>query len=254
MQIKVRLPSGEVNIPVEPNSTPGHLKENLKYSLRVPPKLIRLTCEGRELDDIKPLTAEPNCVADGAILLAEAKEGVPEEEAPKEQVRPPQQTIIKKEEPPKPKKPKKDEIRPTVGDKDVVKKKVIEPGYKPWAPEQEWLTGKSSKRHMAFVKLEAVEDKKTYPEQEDTTLALALGDPHTSPAWAAALVVLVFAEPRVAHIWNWTCRDTLTTKPRLKKMPSKKLASRHGTRTTARQRIRGATWTSNDEVTLLAIF
>ena len=30
MQVKVVLPTGEVNVPVEPNSTPGHLKENLK--------------------------------------------------------------------------------------------------------------------------------------------------------------------------------------------------------------------------------
>jgi len=84
MQLKVVLPSGEVNVPVEPNSTPGHLKENLKYSIRVPPKCIKLTCNGVELDDIKPLAGEPNNLVDGAIVVAEAREGVPlEDTAPK---------------------------------------------------------------------------------------------------------------------------------------------------------------------------
>ncbi|CAK9099223.1 Hypothetical protein (Fragment), partial [Durusdinium trenchii] len=104
MQVKVVLPTGEVNVPVEPNSTPGHLKENLKYSIRVPPKQIKLTCEGRELDDIKPLTGEPNNVHDGAVLVAEQREGYVQEDLPKAS---PPPTMIKKEEPPKPKKPKK---------------------------------------------------------------------------------------------------------------------------------------------------
>lgn len=198
----MRLPTGEVNVPVEPNSTPGHLKENLKYSLRVPPKFIRLTCEGRDLDDIKPLVGEPNNVADGAVLVAEAREGAVEDELPSAQAsegsKPAQQTIIKKEEPPKPKKPKKDVVRPTLGDNDVKKEKTLAPGYQPWKPE--WLEGKQSKRHMAFFRLEAMDEKKSYPEQDDGTLAIALGDPHTSPVWTAAAVQLDLGEKAVFSI------------------------------------------------------
>ncbi|CAE8590539.1 unnamed protein product, partial [Polarella glacialis] len=131
ISLKVVLPGGsEVNVAVEPNSTPGMLKENLKYSIRVPPKQIRLTCEGRELDDIKPLVAEPNLLVDGSVLLAEAREGSLEDEsmAPKA-AKTVQPTVIKKEEPPKPKKPKKDVVRPTLVDGDVVKQKVLAPGH-----------------------------------------------------------------------------------------------------------------------------
>jgi len=189
MQVKVVLPSGEVNVPVEPNSTPGHLKENLKYSIRVPPKQIRLTCNGRELDDIKPLVGEPNNLEDGAVLVAEAKEGAAEDESlapPKatEGSKPPQQTIIKKEEPPKPKKPKKDVVRPALAEGDVEKKKVLAPGYQAWKPQ--FLEAKCAKRHLAFLKIEVVDDGKAYPEQEDGALVLALGDPQTSPVWTAA--------------------------------------------------------------------
>jgi len=265
MQLKVVLPSGEVNVPVEPNSTPGHLKENLKYSLRVPPKQIRLTCEGRELDDIKPISGEPNNVKDGAVIIAEPKEGAQlEEEAEAESAkaekrqaeRPPM--MIKKEEPPKPKKPKKEVVRPTVGEGDVVKKRVLQPGQESWEPK--YLEGKQSQRHMAFMRIEIVsggssatgalepqmnvrvqglkskpeyngmegclvqfdEQKgrwqtklssgatlevkadnlealgtsqgKKYPEQEDGHLAIALGDPQTSPAWTAAAVQMQIGE------------------------------------------------------------
>jgi hypothetical protein len=247
MQLKVVLPSGEVNVPVEPNSTPGHLKENLKYSLRVPPKLIRLTIDGRELDDIKPLNAEPNNVTDGSTLVAEPRDGVPEEDtsAPSKPVeRAP--VMIKKEEPPKPKKIKKDVVRPVVAEGDVVKVKTISPGSQAWAPTAECIDGKSSKRHLAFMRLEvgggavaaslepnghvrvvglkakpelngmdgtlvAFDESKgrwatrlssgkmlevkpdnlepiaagatIYPQQEEGGVVIALGDPHTSPAW-----------------------------------------------------------------------
>jgi len=190
MQLKVVLPSGEVNVPVEPNSTPGHLKENLKYSIRVPPKQIRLTCDGRELDDIKPLAGEPNNVADGAVIVAEAREGAAEDESlapPKatEGSKPPQQTIIKKEEPPKPKKPKKDVVRPVLAAGDVEKKEVLSPGYQAWTPE--FLEGKSSKRQLAYLRIEVVDEKKTYPEQEESALVFPLGDPQTSPVWTEAV-------------------------------------------------------------------
>jgi hypothetical protein len=191
MQLKVVLPSGEVTVPVEPNSTPGHLKENLKYSIRVPPKMIRLTCEGRELDDIKPLVAEPNNLKDGSVILAEAREGVPEDISPskgnegaKQMAQP---TMIKKEEPPKPKKPKKDIVRPVLSDSDVVKQKVLSPGSQGWAPNSKFIAEKSPKRHIVYLRLEAVEDSKAYPEQEEGSLALALGDPQTSPVWTAAV-------------------------------------------------------------------
>lgn len=186
MHVKVVLPSGEVNVPVEPNSTPGHLKENLKYSIRVPPKLIKLTCNGRELDDIKPLAGEPNNVTDGAVIIAEAREGYVEEEAPKAAVKSSEPAIIKKEEPPKKQKPKKDEVRPVLAEGDVVKKETLAPGYQAWSANAAFLEAKSSKRHMALFKLEAEEEKKAYPEQEDGAVALVLGDPHTSPVWTAA--------------------------------------------------------------------
>eukprot|EP00930_Biecheleria_cincta_P028367 TRINITY_DN197_c0_g2_i1.p1 TRINITY_DN197_c0_g2~~TRINITY_DN197_c0_g2_i1.p1 ORF type:complete len:677 (+),score=166.22 TRINITY_DN197_c0_g2_i1:79-2031(+) len=195
MQIKVALPNGEqVNVPVEPNSTPGHLKENLKYSIRVPPKMIKLTCEGRELDDIKPLSGEPNNVPDGAVLIAEAREGVPQEEvsAPKSSPTP---TMIKKEEPPKPKKPKKDEVRPVLSDSDLKKDKTLSPGHQGWAPKAAYLEAKSKKRHLAFFKVEALDDKKAYPEDEGSSgMAIALGDPQTSPVWTAMAKELEIGE------------------------------------------------------------
>eukprot|EP00405_Crypthecodinium_cohnii_P018435 CAMPEP_0206477662 /NCGR_PEP_ID=MMETSP0324_2-20121206/35544_1 /ASSEMBLY_ACC=CAM_ASM_000836 /TAXON_ID=2866 /ORGANISM="Crypthecodinium cohnii, Strain Seligo" /LENGTH=646 /DNA_ID=CAMNT_0053953725 /DNA_START=69 /DNA_END=2009 /DNA_ORIENTATION=+ len=193
MQLKVVLPSGEVNVPVEPNSTPGHLKENLKYSIRVPPKLIKLTCEGRELDDIKPLCAEPNNLVDGSIVLAEAREGVPDEpETKSEAKRPAEPTMIKKEEPPKPKKVKKDVVRPTLAEGDVVKKKVLSEGKKAWKPE--WIEGKCEKRHMAFVRFEAVDEKKVYPDQDEGAISFAVGDPSTSPVWSAAVMQMKIGE------------------------------------------------------------
>lgn len=194
MQLKVILPTGEVNVPVEPNSTPGMLKENLKYSLRIPPKLIRLTCNGRELDDIKPLSAEPNNLVDGAVLIAEAREGyVEDDSAPKARVAS-QPAIIKKEEPPKPKKPKKDEVRPVLSEGDIVKKDVLSPGYQGWAAKAAYLAPKSSKRHLAFLRLEAEEDSKTYPTEEDGNIVLALGDPQTSPVWTAAITQMDIGE------------------------------------------------------------
>lgn len=195
MQLKVVLPSGEVNVPVEPNSTPGHLKENLKYSIRLPPKLIKLTCDGRELDDIKPLAGEPNNVTDGAVIVCEAREGAPEEPEAKQAKAPAQPTMIKKEEPPKPKKPKKDEVRPTLKDGDVVKKKTLEPGYQAWQPQ--YLEGKQTMRHLAFLKIEATDDKKSYPEQGDGSVVLALGDPQTSPVWTAACTQMEIGEKAV---------------------------------------------------------
>jgi hypothetical protein len=259
MNLKVSLPTGEVTVPVEPNSTPGHLKENLKYSLRVPPKQIRLTVNGRELDDLKQIAGEPNNVKDGDVVVAEPKDGaaVAEEEASKTSSKPVEHmpTMIRKEEPPKPKKIMKDVVRPTLADGDVVKNKTLRNGSTGWAPNKAYMEAKSAKRHLAFVKIEAGaaaglapemkvklhglkaqpdlngqeavlvkfnEEKgrwetkigsgksgkmleikpdnleaidggnKAYPEQG--TLALALGDPHTSPVWTAAIQNLDIGE------------------------------------------------------------
>merc|ERR1719230_2316781 len=101
---------------------------------------------------------------------------------PKE-VKASQPTMIKKDEPPKPKKPKKDVVRPTVGDKDVVKKETLSPGHTGWAPKKEYLEAKSKQRHMAMLKITAVDTKQDYPEQDDGTVHIALGDPQTSPVW-----------------------------------------------------------------------
>jgi hypothetical protein len=193
MHLKFRLPSGEdITVPnVEENATPGHLKENLKYSLRAPPKFIRLALEdGRVLDDIKPLAGEPNNVRDGDLLVATVDETMPEiaEEAP----RPAKQTIIRKEEPPKPKKPKKETQRPTVGAEDVVKKDVLKNGSHGWSAK--YLEGKSSTRQMAFIRVEAVDTKQHFPEDQDETMAIALGDPLASPAWTAAVVQMDIGE------------------------------------------------------------
>lgn len=199
MQLKVILPSGEVNITVEANSTPGHLKENLKYSLRVPPKHIRLTCDGRDLDDLKALNADPNNVVEGATVVAMADESAaPLQEAFQKEASAKaaqQPAIIKKEEPPKPKKPKKDVSRPILTDKDVVKKQTLSPGHMGWAPKG--LEGKSSKRQIAYLKVEAVDEKKVYPEQEDGQMVIALGDPQTSPAWTAAVIQMEIGEKAI---------------------------------------------------------
>lgn len=176
---------------MEPNSTPGHLKENLKYSIRVPPKQIKLTCEGRELDDIKPLTGEPNNVHDGAVLVAEQREGYVQEDLPKAS---PPPTMIKKEEPPKPKKPKKDVARPTLAEGDVKKEKTLQPGHQGWAAKSAYLEAKSKKRHLAYLKILAVEEKKEYPEHEDFHVALPLGDPQCSPVWTAVVQQLEIGE------------------------------------------------------------
>eukprot|EP00927_Polykrikos_kofoidii_P013994 TRINITY_DN160_c0_g2_i2.p1 TRINITY_DN160_c0_g2~~TRINITY_DN160_c0_g2_i2.p1 ORF type:complete len:653 (-),score=187.90 TRINITY_DN160_c0_g2_i2:181-2139(-) len=198
MQLKVVLSTGEVTVPVEENSTPGHLKENLKYSIRLPPKFIKLTCEGRELDDIKPLVGEPNNLVDGSIVICEAKEGhevqaaeaaAAAEVAERKAAQP---TVIKKEEPPKKQKPKKDTVRPTLVAEDVVKKETITPGNKSWKPE--FIEGACSKRHMAYFKVEAVDDEKAYPEQEDGFMMIALGDPATSPVWTAAACQMEIGE------------------------------------------------------------
>mmetsp|Transcript_56570 Transcript_56570/g.135064 ORF Transcript_56570/g.135064 Transcript_56570/m.135064 type:complete len:646 (-) Transcript_56570:98-2035(-) len=193
MQVKVVLPSGEVNVPVEPNSTPGHLKENLKYSIRAPPKQIKLTCEGRELDDIKPLAGEPNNVADGAVLVAERREGVVEDESFSPKSSPPP-AMIRKEEPPKPKKPKKDVVRPTLSEGDVKKEKTLSPGHQGWAVKSAYLEAKSKKRHMAYLKIENCEEKKAYPEHEDFSVVLCLGDPQCSPVWTAVVQQLEIGE------------------------------------------------------------
>lgn len=199
IQLKVALPDGEVNVSVEPNSTPGHLKENLKYSLGVPPKCITLLCEGRKLDDIKPLTGEPNNLSEGAVLVPEIDRSALDEDIPMDQPKkasgkPSMPTMIKKEEPPKPKKIKKDVSRPTLGPDDVVKKQVLSPGHMPWKQFPEYLQPKNPKRHLAMVKIEAVDEKKSYPEQEDGTIALVLGDTQTSPAWTAAITQLEVGE------------------------------------------------------------
>ena len=41
-----------------------------RYSLQLPPKCITLTCDGRELDDIKPLTEAPNNLKEGSVVNA----------------------------------------------------------------------------------------------------------------------------------------------------------------------------------------
>jgi len=83
-------------------------------------------------------------------------------------------------------------VRPTLGDTDVVKKKVIEPGYAAWKPQ--YVEGKAEKRHMAFFRIVAVDDSKTYPEQEDGAMILPLGDPATSPVWTAAAMQMEVGE------------------------------------------------------------
>lgn len=152
MNLKVSLPSGHVTVPVDSQSTPGMLKENLKYSLKVPPKLIKITCNGRELDDMKPLVGEPNNLKDGSVIVAEARDGVQVEEVKSESKPVDKPIMIKKEEPPKPKKLKKDVVRPEVGEKDVVKTKTLKPGSHGWAPK--YLEGKQEKRHMAFMRIQ----------------------------------------------------------------------------------------------------
>jgi len=203
MHLKVQLPSGEeVNVQVEPNSTPGMLKENLKYSLRVPPKCITLKSGGRALDDIKPLVGEPNNLEDGATLVPEIDESILDKmdllpaDEPKKEAKQSQPTMIKKDEPPKPKKPKKDVVRPTVGDNDVVKKEVLSPGRLIWKQEKSYLEGESKWRHMASFKIKAVDGDKSYPE-DDGSLHVALGDPQTSPAWTAAATQMEVGEKAV---------------------------------------------------------
>lgn len=205
MHLKVVLPTGEVNVPVEPNSTPGMLKENLKYSIRVPPKFIRLTCNGQELDDIKPLVAEPNNLEDGSTVLCEKKDGAEVEEAEhaaREEAASraaSQPTVIKKEEPPKPKKARKDTVRPVLADGDVVKRETLAPGHDSWTPE--FIEGKCAKRHLAFLKLESLEgERKCYPDKDDGAMLLALGDPHSSPVWTEAATQLDIGEKAVFHI------------------------------------------------------
>lgn len=201
MQLKVQLPTGEVTVTVEPNSTPGHLKENLKYSLQVPPKCITLKSDGRVLDDIKPLTGEENQLKDGALIVPEIDKSILDkadmlpQDGPKKEAKVEQPTVIKKEEPPKPKKPKKDVVRPVLGEKDVVKKKTLSPGHAAWAPKAAWLEAKSKDRHMALIKIVAVdENNKAYPEQEDSCIHLVLGDPQTSPVWTEAVKQLDIGE------------------------------------------------------------
>lgn len=197
MQLKVILPQGEVVVTVEPNSTPGHLKENLKYSLGVPPKCITLKSEGRVLDDIKPLTGEENQLKDGSVIEPEvdrsilAKEDMLPADQPKKEAKP---TMIKKEEPPKPKKPKKDIVRPTLGEKDVVKKQVLSPGYHSSVIKSEYLEAKSKHRHMAMLKIEAVDESKSYPEQEEESVHIVLGDPTMSPAWTEVVKQMEIGE------------------------------------------------------------
>jgi len=152
MQLKVSLPSGQVTVPVDSQSTPGHLKENLKYSLKVPPKLIKLTSDGKELDDMQQLVGEPNNLSDGAVVVAEAREGVPEEVAKETKPAGKQPVMIKKEEPPKPKKPKKDVVRPVLSEGDVVKSKTLKAGHTPWTPK--YLEGAHPKRHLAFLRIQ----------------------------------------------------------------------------------------------------
>eukprot|EP00929_Paragymnodinium_shiwhaense_P108638 TRINITY_DN74959_c0_g1_i1.p1 TRINITY_DN74959_c0_g1~~TRINITY_DN74959_c0_g1_i1.p1 ORF type:complete len:658 (+),score=240.12 TRINITY_DN74959_c0_g1_i1:121-2094(+) len=201
MKLKVVLPTGEVSVPVEPNSTPGHLKENLKYSVRLPPKYISLKCEGNELDDIKPLAGPPNNLVDGSTVVCSVKEGHEVEAAEaaaaaeaeaKKQAQP---TMIKKEEPPKKKKvTAKDAVRPTLAAGDLTKKDTVSPGYKGWAPTSAFLEAKSKKRHLAFLKVEAVDEKKSYPEQDDGSIVFAIGDPHTSPVWTEAVKQMEIGE------------------------------------------------------------
>lgn len=204
LQLKVQLPSGEVNIPVDPQSTPGHLKENLKYSIRVPPKFIKLSCNGRELDDIHHMAGEPNNVRDGDTLVCEAKEGAQveaEEAARKDDASKvaKQPTMIKKDEPPKPKKPKKDVVRPTLAPEDVQKQQTLAPGYKAWSAQ--YLEGRNEKRQMALVRLTAMEDGgKVYPEQEDAALPMLMGDPHCSPVWTEACTQLEIGEKAVFKV------------------------------------------------------
>jgi len=168
LNLTVVLPAGDVNIPVEAKSTPGHLKENLKYSLRIPPKLIKLTLDGRELVDIKTMEEEPNNVKDGSRLVAQRREALtPEEEAEAakaaEAAAADKQVVIHKDAaPPKPK-PKSSvvAVRAVLKDGDVVKTSTLKQGRHSWKPQ--FIEGKHPERHLAFMRIETVLASKGTP-------------------------------------------------------------------------------------------
>eukprot|EP00913_Durusdinium_trenchii_P002995 g2770.t2 len=63
-----------------------------------------------------------------------------------------------------------------------------------WAAKSAYLEAKSKKRHLAYLKILAVEEKKEYPEHEDFHVALPLGDPQCSPVWTAVVQQLEIGE------------------------------------------------------------
>jgi len=140
------------------------------------------------------LAGEPNNVRDGDLIIASVDESMPEI-PPEERPKPAKQTIIRKEEPPKPKKPKKETLRPEVGPSDVVKQKVVKKGSHGWSPK--YLVGKSPTRQMAFLRVDALDAKQSFPEEEGETFQIALGDPQTSPAWTAAVTQMDIGEKAI---------------------------------------------------------
>jgi len=170
LNLTVVLPTGDVSVPVEAKSTPGHLKENLKYSLKVPPKLIKLTLDGRELVDIKTMEEEPNNVKDGSRLVAQQREALtPAEEAEAAKAakacaaEADKQVVIHKDAaPPKPK-PKSSvvAVRAVLKDGDVVKTSTLKQGRHSWKPQ--FIEGKHPKRHLAFMRIETVLVSKSTP-------------------------------------------------------------------------------------------
>ncbi|CAJ1346414.1 unnamed protein product [Effrenium voratum] len=77
---------------------------------------------------------------------------------------------------------------------DVKKEKTLQPGHQGWAVKTAYLEAKSKKRHLAYLKIEAVEEKKAYPEHDDFQVILVLGDPQCSPVWTAAVQQLEIGE------------------------------------------------------------
>jgi hypothetical protein len=197
MLLKVLLPEGEVNINVDEKSTPGHLKENLKYSLQLPPKCITLTCDGRELDDIKPLTEAPNNLKEGSVVKATGDSSILDKEPEEKKAASPslekKPTVIKKDaEQPKKKKVKKEIVRPTVKKEDIVKTDVLKKGTQEW--DIEGTTAKSKTRQVAFVRVEALDGTKTVFPEDDTDLVIGIGDPAVSPVWLHVVESLFIGE------------------------------------------------------------
>jgi len=183
MHLRVVMPSAPegINVPVQPQSTPGHLKENIKYSMGVPPKHIRIAFKDELLDDIK--TFDGQGVTDGSTVVATIDESAPPPK-PEEQSAVSKPTVIKKEEP-KPKKPRKEVVRPELKDGDVKKQKVLSDTGAKWTP--------SGKPQLAFLH---VEQKGEEPED----LVIQIDDKQVSPAWTEVAKQLSVGEKAIFDI------------------------------------------------------